>query len=398
MTAVSCMYLSALLAGLLLMLCACGEQKELEGGRTPLSVVVFPTHDEPLPTDWGLGHIAGELVMQDGCPRVRGETGPASPNDSRLSFMLVWPKGFTLNGQSVRDREGAVVGSVGDNLRVSVRGVRGDSDLGRKITQGISGDCASGSYFLVGDDVSIIGLDEPVVVSIPGSSLQFQRRKTVATGLGYPRFINTADDYRRPGELVLERDCLLISYQEGIPPGHPEKKYAIVWPPGFHPYVGSGGQVEVRNGGRRTVARVGDWLRFRGGDSTVGDMSKCNMTLFYVKQLLNMSMPLVFPQHNADEWYGYIIRAPRHIKGLMESRNGCFQVQGQTLIWASDFAVRGIAGSSQVIDGTGNLVALQGEVVELAGRAVAAGDDVGWYIRQSVPVDCHSPNFWIVRG
>ena len=289
--------LATFLTGSLLLLdiVACGGQQEKREDSSE-SVVALPTHDEPLPTDWGLGHIAGELVLQHGCLYLRADAGPAAPDDSRVSFMLVWPKGFTLNGQSVRDREEVVVANVGNSLRVSVRGVAGESDLGQKITQDIPEDCASRSYFLVGDDVSVIGGDEPVFVSMPGSPLEFQRRQTVSTNRA-STFLGTADDYRPPGELVLERDCLLISYKKDILPGHLEQKYAIVWPAGFHPHVDEDGQVEVRNGGRRTVARVGDWLRFRGGESTVGDMSKCNMTLFYVKQLLNMSMPLVFPQH-----------------------------------------------------------------------------------------------------
>ena len=257
---------------LLLLLCACEEQPELAGGTSLVTeVLVFPTHDEPLPTDWGKGHISGELVQWNGCLHVNAEPSPVTQADSKLPYMLVWPAGFTLIEQSIHDRAGVVVASVGDNLRVSVRGVAGNSDLGKRIRQGIPDHCSARSYFIVGDDVSVIGKDEPVFLSVPGSPIKFQRKPTVPTSRGGGT-VDTADDYYPRGELVLERDCLRIRYPEGV---HPEIKYAIIWPAGFHPHVDEDGQVEVRNGGGRTVARVGDWLRFRGGESTVGDMSKC---------------------------------------------------------------------------------------------------------------------------
>ena len=385
MASISNMYPLIVLV-LLLLLCACEEQPELAGGTSLVTeVLVFPTHDEPLPTDWGKGHISGELVQWNGCLHVNAEPTPLSQEDSKLPYILVWPAGFTLIEQSIHDRAGVVVASVGDNLRVSVRGVAGNSDLGKRIRQGIPDHCSARSYFIVGDDVSVIGKDEPVFLSVPGSSIKFQRRRTVSTSRRGGT-VDTADDYRLPGELVLERDCLRIRYPEGI---HPEIKYAIIWPAGFHPHVDEDGQVEVRNGGGRTVARVGDWLRFRGGESTVGDMSKCNMTLFYVKQMLNLTLPQVFPQHDTDKQYA-------RLKGRLESRNGCFIIDGQTLIWPTAWALTGEEGSHRIIDGDGNVVAMQGEEVELAGRPVGLDDDLSWSARRVVPVDCHTRTLYIV--
>ena len=57
---------------------------------------------------------------------------------------------------------------------------------------------------------------------------------------------------------------------------------------------------------------------------------------------------------------------------------------------------RRIAGSLQVIDGGMSVVAMQGEVVELSGQAVGIADDASESSQQSVPVDCHTQNFWIV--
>ena len=74
----------------------------------------------------------------------------------------------------------------------------------------------------------------------------------------------------------------------------------------------------------------------------------------------------------------------------MESHNGCFRIQGQTLSWPSDFAVSGIEGSIHIIDASGSVVAVQGEVVELSGRALGIDDDASKSIRRSMPVDCHT--------
>ena len=80
----------------------------------------------------------------------------------------------------------------------------------------------------------------------------------------------------------------------------------------------------------------------------------------------------------------------------MKPHNGCFRIQGQTLSWPSDFAVSGIEGSIHIIYASGSVVAVQGEVVELSGRAVGIDDDASKSIRRSMPVDCHTRSFWMV--
>ena len=63
------------------------------GGSTD-QVEAFPTHDEPLATDWGDDHFMGELVVRDGCLRVVGDTDINDPRPPP-SFLLVWPAGFS---------------------------------------------------------------------------------------------------------------------------------------------------------------------------------------------------------------------------------------------------------------------------------------------------------------
>ena len=140
-------------------------------------VSVFPTHDRPLPTDWGLGHVRVELAMEDGCLRGLGH----DLNEPNPSYLLVWPVGFELykEGDSVgvRDRTGAVVVSVGEEVRVSGRVISSDSDHTRRIEKSVPAECV-GPYYMVGDDVTVIGPDEQTELTMPNSNVVFRRRET----------------------------------------------------------------------------------------------------------------------------------------------------------------------------------------------------------------------------
>ena len=85
------------------------------------SATTLPTHDRPLPTDWGLGHVKVELAMEYGCLRGLGH----DLNEPNPSYLLVWPAGFELyqegDSVSVRDRTGDTAASVGQEVRLSGR-------------------------------------------------------------------------------------------------------------------------------------------------------------------------------------------------------------------------------------------------------------------------------------
>ena len=62
------------------------------------AVKVFPTHSEPLPTDWGRhkasrnqNHILVELAVEEGCLRA---SGFEANNQPRPSYLLIWPAGY----------------------------------------------------------------------------------------------------------------------------------------------------------------------------------------------------------------------------------------------------------------------------------------------------------------
>ena len=352
----------------------------------------FPTHDRPLPTDWGLGHVKVELAMEDGCLRGLGH----DLNEPNPSYLLVWPVGFELykEGDSlgVRDRTGAVVVSVGEEVRVSGRVISSDSDHARRIEESVPAECV-GPYYMVGDDVTVIGPDEQTELTIPNSDLVFQRRETWqrSTRVAVP-----AVGYTGPGEMVMEGDCLLMIWNRG----DDEDRHVISWPPGFYPHV-EDGIIEVRNGGGRTVARVGDMLKMTllaaGGVSDGQYIPECDARLHAPITIRNFDLPVNFPQHNEGA------TSVSYIEGRLEMFNGCIYVRGRIVVWPSDYTMEETDDGVRVLDQDERLVQQVGRYdmsdrsVQLEGRGVARDDDYGIQIGRTVSVDCRWGDFWLVK-
>ena len=164
------------------------------------SAPVFPTHDRPLPTDRDLGHVKLKLAMEDRCLRGLGH----DLNEPNPSYLLVWPDGFELyqegEATGVRDQTGTVAVNVGEEVRLSGRNIQADSDHARRIAESIPAECA-GPYFMIGDDVTVIGPDEPTELSMPNSDVVFQRRVTSRRSTSVAV---QAVGFTGPGETVLE--------------------------------------------------------------------------------------------------------------------------------------------------------------------------------------------------
>ena len=221
---------------------------------TPISkaVTAFPTHNEPLPTDWGyrhpsLGpHIMVELAIENSCPRALGYEG--GNNEPIPSYLLVWPDGFKWREKEdaihISDQMGIVVARVGDMVRFFGRLIDSDSDLAREVEDRTPESCV-GPYYIVGDEVSVIGQHEPDTLSVPGYTLYFQRLKTrILT----PDMVDSLKPFSDPMKLELNGDCLIISNA-----AEPSNKHMVVWPQGFYPRIGEDGELEVHNGGRRLL-------------------------------------------------------------------------------------------------------------------------------------------------
>ena len=270
----------------------------------------FPQHDEPLRTDRGNEYFFGKLIAQDGCLRLDYGTGYFEG----LTLLLVWPPGFSVSVEdgsvSVVDGAGSIAANLGDGVRFSGRSI-GDSvwpvyadepgpdqpqarlrwreqlkewqQVEQEWQQRLSVDCP-GPFLMVGDEVTVVAADEPTVISIPGSTLFFPRGKS----LKGPRAAHTL---LGTGELILNSDCLRL--------GRGDEGALIVWPAGFAPYI-EGGEVEIRNGAGRTIARVGDSLEVGGQvggyeDNPYG--TKCPGGLWYVEaEIKNLTTPLQQPK------------------------------------------------------------------------------------------------------
>ncbi len=380
-------------ASLLLAMCGGSDDDLVSAPAAPVdSAPVFPTHDRPLPTDWGLGHVKLKLVVQDGCLRGHGH----DLNEPDPSYMLVWPEGFYLGQEgdavSVKDRTGAVAANVGEEVRLSGRNIQPDSDHARRIAESIPARC-EGPYYMVGDDVTVVGPDEQTELSLPNSDVAFQRR---ATWQRSTRVAVPAVGFTGPGEMVMEGDCLLMLWKRG----DSIERHVIKWPPGFHPYI-ENGVFEVRNGGGRTVAREGDMLKMTllaaGG---VGDglyIPECDARLHSPLQIRNFNLPLAFPRHNEG------VGSVSYTEGRLGLRNGCIYVGSKIAVWPSDYTLEEAGDEVRVLDQDGTIVVqigrygMESRNVRLKGRPVNRDDDYGIQIGRRVSVDCPSTDYWIVK-
>ena len=93
----------------------------------------------------------------------------------------------------------------------------------------------------------------------------------------------------------------------------------------------------MRNGGGRTVARVGDRLKMTllaaGG---VGDglyIPECDARLHSPIVIRNFDLPVAFPRH--DEGIGSV----SYTEGRLELRNGCIYVGSKIAVWPSDYTM-----------------------------------------------------------
>ena len=236
-------------------------------------VVHFPQHLEEIETNRGFPSY-GALVLRDGCLRFGQDPESIGGN------LLVWPAGFSFDddGDTVRvmDQAGRVVAHEEDYIRVStIRNIWEPLPEpvillvnGRRIAATVSeeehrelleplrpekhpwfpSECPGPlSTKIVGDEVTAYIPDkEPTVVPVPGSTLFFPRHGSIWHILEH-QTLGTHE------QLVLEGDCLRLGSGGKV----------LVWPPGFTPNI-ENGEVSVRNGGGRTVARVGEMIGVLG--------------------------------------------------------------------------------------------------------------------------------------
>ena len=243
---------------------------------TGMPEVALLTHDEPLETDeYGNGYIFGTVVVTDGCLRLDA----SSENFRDYTMLLVWPPGYSLGkdpeGLYIQDPEGRAALRPGDDARFTgnLPGEKyGDvfyrldeeserqqpewvktgrkqqiaewrEKIERPWQERLRTGC-SGPFLLIGDDATAVSPEDVGSHVVPGPIF--------FPVSGHSRGLTESMMARIEGHLALDGECLRVG------------KSLAIWPPGFSPRV-EDGQVEVRNGGGKTIARAGDWLRIGGG-------------------------------------------------------------------------------------------------------------------------------------
>ena len=365
-------------------------------------VDTFPLHSEPLATDWGREYKVSLFIpgprsykVQEGhCLRIRGNDELSDRSDFVPSFAL-WPEGFSWarTGTSVAiiNSLGQTVAQTGDYVRLSGDGLRSGSHQEKQVVESLVTDC-KGPFYLVGDDVTVIVADESEVVPIPGSDIYFRRVKTEETG--FIPLEEPAYPYSRtPSTLTLEDGCILLVNPNG-------EKYVPEWPAGFTPHL-ENGVLEVRNGGGRTIGKVGARLRTRGYivQQSEGGLyvPECEARLLSVRGVINADLPLAFLEYD-DRWVPGPEQVEDSLGGNVDVRNGCMHINNHFLLWSPDYRLKEEGDLFKVTDSNGKVVAQRGERDTLKGYRIRSDDEFGPEIRRRMPIDCPPRTYWIVTG
>ena len=337
----------------------------------------------------------GELVLDGRCLRIQGNAELSDRDNFVPSFLLIWPEGFSWtrieDSVVVVDRTGQKVARVGDYVRLSGDGVHSERHRGRQVAQSIADSC-DGPFYLVGDDITVIEADEPEMIQIADSDVYFRRQKTQE--VGFTPLPDTADGYWPTSEpLALEDDCVLLVYPDG-------EKYVPIWPPGFTAHL-ENGVLEVRNGGGRKIARVGERLRIRGSvvQEHLGGIvvPECGARLLRVKQIINADLPLVFLKHD-NRWKPESEQNKDSLEGEIDILNGCMHINNHFLWWPPDYQIEEEGDFFKVLDASGRVVAQREESTTLRGHRIRSDDKFGPEIIRMMPTDCLPRTYWIVTG
>ena len=338
----------------LITLTACSEppQKDIQ-----VSSTVFPRHAAPLGTDRGGEYFAGRLVLNDGCLRAEAPTRDAT--NPRSSWLLIWPRDFTLEAQSssvrIVDGLGRIVAHAGDHVRLSRAAVNYQHAMDQGWIEGMPQDCTE-PYLLVGDEVtSFDPKNETTELRLSEPDVLFLRSETV---MGFP----TRTQALGIGELVLDGQCLRL-----------DGSTTIIWPAGFTPH-NDGGVIHVRNGAGRVIARVGDEIAAGGGYYSL-DSGTCSGPVFNANQIKVLpDVEVYFPRQDgtltADQgregFAGKLALDGKclEVDSALRVRDRAIMPVDPLLIWPSTFSLGLDDGTVGIVDATDRVVARVGDEVQ----------------------------------
>jgi hypothetical protein len=201
--------------------------------------------------------MIGQLVLVDGCLRIE------SIYDD-TSYLPVWPPEFELGSDDdeiqVLDGVGQVVARVGEEIYMG-GGEGSVSVMAECVRQQLPTAC-TGPYWIVGEGVRpnlrpSSDLFSAETISTADRSFFLFRKKAVLDEW-------VEHDAALSGELVLwdYSRCLRVVSDGGL------SDFLPLWPPDYSARF-TGDRVEVLDGSRQVVARVGEQVRLDGGDIPV---------------------------------------------------------------------------------------------------------------------------------
>ena len=350
--------------------------------------MAFPRHDAPLGTDRGGEYFAGKLVVSKGCLRAEAPSRDAS--DPRSSWLLIWPRAFTVEAKSgsvrIVDGLGRVAAQVGDHVRLSRADVTYQQAMEQGLMEGLAEDC-SDPYLLVGDEVSVFDpKNEATELRLTKPDVLFLRKETV---MGFPGHLEAAG----VGEVILDGQCLRLG-----------DSTTIVWPAGFTPHVHQGA-VQVRNGAGRVIATVGDEIAAGGGYSSL-DSGVCSGEVFAPNRIKVLpDVEAYFPKQDGtlamnqdtERFAGELLLDGKCLKvdSPLRVRDRVYLPISLLLIWPSSFSLSVDDGDVGIVDATGRIVAHVGDEVRFSALSLSYQQAIEHGGLEGILPACHG-SYWAV--
>ena len=201
------------------------------------------------------------------------------------------------------------------------------------------------------------------------------------------------------GELVLDGQCLRLK-------NRPTKSHwpTIIWPAGFTPHVHQG-VVQIRNGGGRILAEVGNEIAGGGGYFDRGS-GECSGPIWRANKIKTLpDVEIYFPKQDgtlaADQepellvgklvLYGKCLIVDNAIRTNDRSYVGISLL----IIWPNTFVLRMEDGQVGIADATGNVVALVGDEVQFSAFDISYGQAMAKGGLAAISPACSGP-YWVV--
>ena len=240
----------------------------------------------------------------------------------------------------------------------------------------------------MGDEVTVFDPEnEATEVRLSDPDVLLLRQKTV---ISINRVFQLASGV---GELVLDGQCLRLN-----------GKTTIIWPAGFTPHV-QDGEVHVRNGAGRTIAKVGDEIAGGGGyrESEHGEYPGEVFRVHDIKVL--PAVEVYFPRQDGTLATGRVYERVigelvvngkcLELDNAIHVRDGSDVLEPVLLIWPSTFELKMEDGDAKIVDSAGRVVARVGDRVQFSAFKLTYGQAIEHGGLEEITPACSAP-YWAV--